>query len=116
MQQEYKRIKELNAEVIAISVDDTIKAKAMKEKTNATFDIFCDEELVAVMLYDLVDDELMDWDYIDNLNRKTKDKRKISLSANIIINQDGNIVDFWSGHYNLRPSIESTIEILRKIS
>ena len=87
----------------------------MTELTGAEFSILSDPKLEVAKLYDLVDDELMEWEYIDGKTRKVKEKRQISLSADIIIKQDGYIVSTWSGHYGLRPDLDRTIGILEKI-
>ena len=113
---DYDRVKETGTKILAISVDGQDKAQIMKEKTEVEFDILCDENLDVINKYALVDDELMNWDYIDGKVRKTRSDRHISLSANILVNQKGFIVSTWSGHYRYRPTIDSTIEILTEMN
>ncbi len=112
---EYKKVLETETVILAISVDGQENAKIMKEKTGVQFDILCDSNLDVIKLYGLSDEEPMNWDYTDGKTRKSKEARTISLSANILINQKGFIQSNWSGHYNSRPSIESTLEILKKM-
>jgi len=111
----YDQVVETGTKVLAISVDGQTNANVMKEKTGVSFDILCDETLDVIRLYNLEDDELMLWDYIDGKSRKSNEPRTISLSANILINQQGTIISEWNGHYNYRPSPEQTLEILRRI-
>lgn len=111
----YEEVLKLNTKIYAISVDDLPKAQAMKEKTGVDFDILSDDSLKVINGYHMRDDELMDWDFIDDKVRKTIRMRFISLSSYILIDQKGYIQYQWSGHYRFRPEIDQIIDILRKI-
>ena len=76
----YKDVLSLNTKIYAISVDGKDKASIMREIANVPFDILCDENLEVIKKYNLVDDELMSWDYVNGKARKTSNKRRISLS------------------------------------
>lgn len=115
LHQVYNQVVETGTKVLAISVDSQAIADVMKEKTGVKFDILCDENQDVIRKYNLEDEELMSWDYIDGKSRKANKPRTISLSANILINQQGIIMSEWNGHYNFRPSPEETLEILKKI-
>ena len=110
------QIDETNTKVYAISVDSVENAKAMMRKTRFDYDILCDEELDVISKYGLIDDEQLKWDYVDNKVQRVEEYRTISLSANILINQNGFIEYHWSGNYNFRPSIEEMIEVLKVIN
>lgn len=115
LHQVYDRIVETGTKVLAISVDGQANANVMKEKTGVNFDILCDENLDVIQKYNLEDEELIRWDFINGKSRKIKEPRSISLSANILINKQGTIISEWNGHYSFRPSSEETLEILRRI-
>lgn len=108
-------ISESNTRVIAISVDGPTNANFMIEKTGVDIDILCDENLEAIGLYGLEDDQLMPWDIIDGKSSKDNGDRRISLCANVLINQEGFITSQWQGHYNFRQDHHETIKILNSI-
>lgn len=115
LHQIYEEIVKTNTRVLAISVDGKENANVMIEKTGIQFDILCDEALEVIRMYNLEDDDKMVWDFIDGKSRKVKTPRSISLSANVLINQQGTIISQWQGHYNYRPHPELTIASLKNM-
>jgi len=109
------QIDNTNTKIYAISVDGADKANSMIRKTRFDYDILCDEKLNVIKLYGLIDDEQLKWDYIDNKVQRVEEFRTVSLAATILINQNGFIEYQWSGNYNLRPSIDETIKVLKVI-
>lgn len=107
-------INETNTKYYAISVDDTLKAKVMKTQTEFPYDILVDG-MDVIKQYGLVDEEQIEWDYIDEKIRKTKIKRDISLSATIIISQKGIVEYFYNGHYRYRPDNEQVLAVLKNL-
>ncbi len=108
----YSEILETGTKIYAVSVDNEEKTKVMIDKTDVQFDLLSDESLKVIDMYNFRDDELMNWDYLNGLVRKSKEFRPISLSGYVLINQEGFIQYEWSGHYNLRPLPEDVLNIL----
>jgi len=111
----YSEILETGTKIYGVSVDNEEKTKVMIDKTGVKFDLSSDESLKVIDMYNFRDDELMNWDYLNGLVRKSKESRPISLSGYVLINQDGFIQYEWSGHYNLRPLPENVLNILSKV-
>lgn len=103
MQEKYSVIKErYNTIILGISVDSPEDAKEFQEKLDLSFPLLSDEDRFAIESYDVSD-------------TVAKNGKLIALSANIVINQKGEIVYYHKGHYKDRPSIDDMIEILEKI-
>ncbi len=103
MQEKYSIIKEkYNTIVLGISVDSPEDAKEFQEKLGLSFPLLSDENRSTIEGYDVSD-------------TVEKNGKVIALSANIVINQKGEVVYYHKGHYKDRPSADEMIEVLEKI-
>lgn len=103
MQEKYPLIKdEYNTLVYGISVDSKEDAKEFHERLELSFPLLSDENREVINAYDVSD-------------TAEKNGKIISLSANIVINKNGEIVYYHKGHYRDRPSIEEMMDVLKEI-
>lgn len=103
MQEKYSVIKEdFNTIVLGISVDSPQDAKEFQEELGLSFPLLSDESKVVIDSYDVSD-------------TVEKNGKIISLSANVVINQKGEIVYYHKGHYKDRPSVNEMLKVLKEI-
>jgi peroxiredoxin len=91
--------KEHKITVVGISVDEETRAKKLKRKHDICFDLLCDTNRKVIEKYDVVDSE-------------KRMGKSIALSADIIIDQHGDIIYYNKGSYKERPSVK---EVLKEI-
>lgn len=99
----YEEIKnQYNTEVLGVSVDDVENAKEFRERLSLPFPLLSDFDGGIINKYDVV----------DPLKRRGKE---IALSANVIINKDGDVAYFHKGTYKERPRVNDMIKVLEKL-
>lgn len=89
-----------NIEIVGISVDDQKRSAHFKKKLNLCFDLLTDVDGKIMHAYDVVDPAL-------------RNEIEIALSADIVINQNGEIIYFHKGHYSERPSVEEVLAAIK---
>lgn len=103
MQEKYSVIEaEYNTVIYGVSVDSPEDAKEFQENLDLAFPLLSDEDREVIVAYDVSD-------------TAEKNGKIISLSANILINKEGQVVYYHKGHYRDRPSVEEMIEVLKNL-
>lgn len=98
-QKKLARFKALKARVIAISVDDPAKQKALKKKLGVTYPILSDQARKVVRLYKLHDKRL-----------------NISKPATLLIDDKGVVRWMERSSVRVRPASETLLRLLKSKS
>lgn len=101
--EKYEELKSnYNVRILGISVDSVEESKDFKESLGLPFELLSDFDREVIRAYDLVDPRL-------------KDVREISLSAFILIKQDGDILYFNKETKEGRPDLNELFSEIEKM-
>lgn len=85
--------------MVGISVDDERRSRFFRKKLNLCFDLLCDVQRKVIQAYDVVDPQ-------------KRMGQTIALSADVIIDQHGEVIYCHKGSYKERPTVSEVLEAI----